>query len=305
MKNYYSIIGPTAVGKSDIAIKLSEILPIEIISCDSRQVYKYMNIGTAKPSKNNLNQVKHHLMDIITPDKRYNAKQFSVDAEKIANDIENRGKIPLIVGGTGMYLNAFVYGMFDNGVIPEDLIRELRELSCDKMYDKLEIIDPLAASKLHKNDRYRLIRALEVKITTGRSIYEFQEQKKPRFEMIYFYIIKDRGELYKNIEHRIDRMIGIGLINEVRSLLDMGYDFDSPGMKTVGYKEFDGYFEGIGKIEDIINSIKKNSRNYAKRQFTWFNKQVKKGQYYIIDLSETNIDEAVLFISNIIKKGIT
>ena len=305
MKIYYSIVGPTGVGKSNISLELSEIIPLEIISCDSRQIYRYMDIGTAKPSQKDLKRVKHHLIDIITPDKSYNAKQFSIDTESIANDIENRGKIPLIVGGTGMYLNAFVYGMFDNAFIPKDLRNELRGMSTEDLYNKLKHLDNLAAIKLHKNDRYRVIRALEVKITTGKSIYQLQEQNNPRFEMTYFYIIKDRGDLYKDIEKRVDNMIKRGLIDEINSLLNMGFNFDSYGLKTVGYKEFENYFKGTERIEDVINLIKKNSRNYAKRQFTWFNKQVKRGKHYIINLSETNIENAVSFISNIIKKGTT
>jgi len=288
MKIYYSIVGPTGVGKSNISLELSEILPLEIISCDSRQIYRYMDIGTAKPSQKDLKRVKHHLIDIITPDKSYNAKQFSIDTESIANDIENRGKIPLIVGGTGMYLNAFVYGMFDNAFIPKDLRNELRGMSTEDLYNKLKHLDNLAAIKLHKNDRYRVIRALEVKITTGKSIYQLQEQNNPRFEMTYFYIIKDRGDLYKDIEKRVDNMIKRGLIDEINSLLNMGFNFDSYGLKTVGYKEFENYFKGTERIEDVINLIKKNSRNYAKRQFTWFNKQVKRGKHYIINLSEMN-----------------
>ncbi len=303
MKIYYSIVGPTGVGKSNISLELSEIIPLEIISCDSRQIYRYMDIGTAKPSQKDLKRVKHHLVDIITPDKSYNAKQFSIDTESIANDIENRGKIPLIVGGTGMYLNAFVYGMFDNALIPKDLRNELREMSTEDLYNKLKLLDNLVAIKLHKNDRYRVIRALEVKITTGKSIYQLQEQNNPRFEMTYFYIIKDRGDLYKDIEKRVDNMIKRGLIDEINSLLNMGFNFDSYGLKTVGYKEFENYFKGTERIEDVINLIKKNSRNYAKRQFTWFNKQVKRGKHYIINLSETNIENTVSFISNIIKKG--
>jgi len=303
MKIYYSIVGPTGVGKSNISLELSEIIPLEIISCDSRQIYRYMDIGTAKPSQKDLKRVKHHLIDIITPDKSYNAKQFSIDTESIANDIENRGKIPLIVGGTGMYLNAFVYGMFDNTLIPKDLRNELREMSTEDLYNKLKLLDNLAAIKLHKNDRYRVIRALEVKITTGKSIYQLQEQNNPRFEMTYFYIIKDRGDLYKDIEKRVDNMIKRGLIDEINSLLNMGFNFDSYGLKTVGYKEFENYFKGTERIEDVINLIKKNSRNYAKRQFTWFNKQVKRGKHYIINLSEMNIENTVSFISNIIKKG--
>jgi len=305
MKIYYSIVGPTGVGKSNISLELSEILPLEIISCDSRQIYRYMDIGTAKPSQKDLKRVKHHLIDIITPDKSYNAKQFSIDTESIANDIENRGKIPLIVGGTGMYLNAFVYGMFDNAFIPKDLRNELRGMSTEDLYNKLKHLDNLAAIKLHKNDRYRVIRALEVKITTGKSIYQLQEQNNPRFEMTYFYIIKDRGDLYKDIEKRVDNMIKRGLIDEINSLLNMGFNFDSYGLKTVGYKEFENYFKGTERIEDVINLIKKNSRNYAKRQFTWFNKQVKRGKHYIINLSEMNIENTVSFISNIIKKGTT
>lgn len=305
MKIYYSIVGPTGVGKSNISLELSEILPLEIISCDSRQIYRYMDIGTAKPSQKDLKRVKHHLIDIITPDKSYNAKQFSIDTESIANDIENRGKIPLIVGGTGMYLNAFVYGMFDNAFIPKDLRNELRGMSTEDLYNKLKHLDNLAAIKLHKNDRYRVIRALEVKITTGKSIYQLQEQNNPRFEMTYFYIIKDRGDLYNDIEKRVDNMIKRGLIDEINSLLNMGFNFDSYGLKTVGYKEFENYFKGTERIEDVINLIKKNSRNYAKRQFTWFNKQVKRGKHYIINLSETNIENTVSFISNIIKKGTT
>ena len=304
MKKLFSIVGPTSVGKSFIAMELSKMLPIEIVSCDSRQIYKYMDIGTAKPSKEDLKAVKHHMIDVITPDKRYNAKRFSVDAGKIIELLYQRQKVPVVVGGTGMYLNALIYGLFDEIEIPDDLSKELRSTETGELFNRLKCLDTIAASRLNKNDRYRIIRALEVFIVTGRSIFELRKEHSPQYDAVYFYIIKDRGELYGNINERVETMIRAGLIEEIQWLLDNGYNFESPGLKTVGYKEFKDYFTGECTLDDVIKEIQKNTRNYAKRQFTWFNKQIKKGKHYIINISDIKYSDAVSLIFDVIKKGI-
>jgi len=302
MRELYCIIGPTVAGKTYISTQISEHFSVEIISCDSRQIYKYMNIGTAKPDDYKLKKTKHHFINIINPDEYYNAKMYSESAENIINTIRIKGNLPLVVGGTGMYLNALIYGVFDID-IPDILREKLREMKTIELYRELCNIDKITSLSIKPSDRYRIIRALEVKKHSGKSITEIRKESIPRYKAIYFYIIKDRKELYNDIDMRVDKMIKLGLIEEIRGLLGMGYNFNTPGMRTIGYKEFEDYFSGKKDITEISEIIKKNTRNYAKRQFTWFNKQIKKGEYYIYNVSDMEYKTVVNEIIERIRKG--
>ncbi len=302
MSELYCIVGPTAAGKTYISNKISEYFPVEIISCDSRQIYKFMNIGTAKPNRYELKITKHHFIDIINPCEYYNAKMYSETAKNIIDTIRIKGNLPLVVGGTGMYLNALIYGIFDMD-IPNILREKLREMKTVELYRELCSIDKNSSLDIEPSDRHRIIRALEVKKHSGKSITEIRKENIPGYSVTYFYIIKNRKGLYRDIDRRVDEMIEAGLIDEIKGLLEMGYDFNSPGMRTVGYKEFEDYFSGNKDIAEISEMIKKNTRHYAKKQFTWFNKQIKKGEHYIYNVSDVEYKTVVNEIIERIRKG--
>jgi tRNA dimethylallyltransferase len=302
MRELYCIIGPTVAGKTYISNQISECFPVEIISCDSRQIYKYMNIGTAKHDEYKLKIIKHHFIDIINPDEYYNAKMYSEAAENIINTIGIKDNLPLVVGGTGMYLNALIYGIFDID-IPDILREKLKEMKTIELYRELCNIDKITSLNIKSSDRYRIIRALEVKKHSGKSITEIRRESIPKYKVIYFYIIKNRKELYNDIDNRVDEMIKSGLIEEIKGLLKMGYNFNTPGMKTIGYKEFEDYFSGEKDITEVSEMIKKNTRHYAKRQFTWFNKQIKNGEHYIYNVSNVGYKTVVNEIIERIRKG--
>ncbi len=273
------IQGPTAVGKSTLANKLALELHTEIISADSRQVYKYLNIGTAKPSKEIQKKIKHHLIDIVYPDEEYSAGDFVKDSEKLIYELHKKDKLPLIVGGTGFYIKALLEGIFKAPSIPreirEKLIHSAEEKNSDYLYEYLREKDPSSAERTNPNDLHRIIRALEVYEATGKTITQLWQENpsdKKYFKTFNILISEDREILYNRINHRVDDMIKNGLLNEMKELLEKGYNEKSPGMNTVGYKELLPYFEEKTNLEGCSQEIKKNTRNYAKRQFTWYRK---------------------------------
>lgn len=273
------IIGPTASGKTKTALDLAQIGPIEIVSADSRQIYKYMNIGTAKPTKEEMSLVKHHLIDFLFPNVDYSAGKFSEDALTAVNDILNRDKIPVIVGGTGFYIKAFFEGLSDEPVNESrDLVRDnlnnmLKEKGREHLYQLLKQIDPVSAEKNRDMNPQRIVRAIEFYYSFGIKFSESQEsEKKHNFVPKYFGLFPQRESLYQIINSRVDSMIGSGLIDEVNYLLSLGFDLKFNSMNTVGYKEIINYLDGQTSLERAIELIKQNTRHYAKRQFTWFNK---------------------------------
>ncbi|MDD2649838.1 MAG: tRNA (adenosine(37)-N6)-dimethylallyltransferase MiaA [Candidatus Cloacimonadales bacterium] len=272
------IQGPTGAGKSQVAIQLANIFDTEIISADSRQVYRYLDIGTAKASKIEQQNTKHHLIDIIYPDEKYSAGAFVNDAEKVIENLVHRQKIPIICGGTGMYIKALTDGIFEHQPIDEDIKTELQNTlnknGLQNLYNHLQEIDPESASNIKPQDKQRIIRALEIILATGKSIREHWEEQKSYQKYKAFNIIvnHDREILYHRINERMDKMLTKGLINEIKTILDMGYSFDSFGLNSVGYKEFAPYFAGLSSLSDCIEFAKQHSRNYAKRQITWYKK---------------------------------
>lgn len=271
-----AIFGPTGIGKTALSLSLAQRQG-EIISVDSRQVYKYLNIGTAKPTEKELSQVPHHLIDIITPDKQFTAGQFIDRAELLIPQIYARGNIPYLVGGTGLYFNSLINGIADIKISSE--AKELankkwEEFGQERFYKILQRVDPQYATKIHQNDKQRTIRALEVFLGTGKrftTLHKSETRKSP-FKYIKIGLNIERELLYDRINRRVDQMISDGLIEEVENLLKMGYDREAPGMRTIGYKEIADYFDKKHSKEDAISEIKKNSRRYAKRQLTWFRK---------------------------------
>jgi len=272
------IAGPTASGKTALSIDIAKELDGEIVSADSMQIYKYMDIGTAKPTKSEMQGIKHHMISFVDPKESYSASMYKQDALKCIEDIYSRGKTPIIVGGTGLYINALTYDMdFSNTLRDENYREELRKYAIDKgnneLFKLLEDSDPLAASKLHENDVKRVIRALEVKKLTGRSLYENSEafkEARPPFPYIYFALNLDREVLYERINKRVDIMIENGLLDEMKTLLDMGLTKQMQSMQGIGYKQLFDYFENKISLDEALELIKRESRRYAKRQLTWF-----------------------------------
>ncbi|MCF7911637.1 MAG: tRNA (adenosine(37)-N6)-dimethylallyltransferase MiaA [Candidatus Cloacimonetes bacterium] len=273
------IQGATGTGKSALAEKLAVEFNGEIISADSRQVYRYLDIGTAKPDAASRAQVNYHLIDIINPDERYNAGRFCEDAQAIVQDIFNRGKVPFIVGGTGFYIAAFLKGLADIPAISKEakakVATMLKDWDADKIYRYLCQVDKQAAAKIEQNDLHRMQRALEVFESSGKPIswWWSKPEQKNTFTAKNILLMRNREILYKRINDRMDRMLEKGLISEIRQLFAKGYGEGDPGMITVGYREFYPWLRNEITLDESVNLAKQHSRNYAKRQLTWYRKQ--------------------------------
>jgi len=289
-----ALIGPTGVGKTEVALEVALKLGAEIVSCDSRQVYKYMNIGTAKPTPLQQDKVKHHMIDLVYPDEDFNAWDYAIKAREIIKDIHARGKVPFVVGGSGLYLKALIDGFFllpkPNRSIREQLKRE----SPEKLHEKLSKIDREAAKKIHRNDLQRILRALEVYEITKIPISTLQARRAP-FDCnpIYIGLKMERNKLYQRIEERVDQMMDAGFLKEVESLLDKGYGPNLNSLQTIGYKELISYIKGEIRLDNAIKLIKRNTKRYAKRQMTWF-KGIR--NVYWIEIPTDNIVEKILDI---------
>ena len=272
------IVGPTAVGKTELAISLAKKIDGEIISADSMQLYKGMDIGTAKPTKREQNNITHHMIDITEPDQDYSAAKFKEVAQEIINDIVVRDKFPIIVGGTGLYVNALIYDYsFED--LPRDpecrekLRKKIGVEGPQKLHEELIEADPKAAERIHPNDERRIIRALEVIYTTGNPISEYQKTKKESpYNTLMIGLTKNRDELYDRIEKRVNKMIEKGLVDEVKDLLAKGYKKNMTSMQALGYKEIAEYQQGEITFEEAIKLVKKRTKRFAKRQLTWFNR---------------------------------
>lgn len=275
----YVIGGPTASGKSKLAVELAKKVNGEIISADSMQIYKEMNIGTAKVNKEEMQGVQHYLVDFVSPDERYSVSNFKKDAEKAIEKILEKGKTPIVVGGTGLYIDSLIYGIeFQNEEVDLEYREKLNKIADEKglesLYKKAQEIDLEAMKKISINDRKRIIRVLEIYHKTGKTKTE-QELQSRKNEVMYEYkvfaITMNREKLYERIEKRIDFMIEQGLIEEVKQILEKYHTFPT-AMQGLGYKEVVEYLEGSCTKEEMIEKIKKETRHYAKRQLTWFRK---------------------------------
>lgn len=277
MKRVYTITGPTATGKTKLCVKLSEDFPIEIISADSRQIYRNMDIGTGKPSKEELRKVKHHLIDCIEPDERYSAYRFNRDCKQLIENIRNIGNIPLIVGGTILYIKGLVDGFFTEPEIPDDLRTRIRERvakSPNKMHRKLSEIDTESADRIHPNDKQRIARALEVYRASGKTMTEYREEgEEYKTPLDIYCLMPERETIYKNIEYRVNKMFDKGFIEEVKKLLKMGYNEDLYSFTSIGYREIVDFLEGnkYENEEELKEDIIKQTRRYATRQVTFIN----------------------------------
>jgi len=275
------IQGPTGVGKSSLAMRLAEELQTEIISADSRQVYKFLDIGTAKPTADEQKKIKHHLIDFITPDLEYSAGVFAKDASGIIADLHKKGKLPLVCGGTMFYAKALTDGLFQSQEVPPEYRQKLKQEAAEKgsefLHARLAAVDPESAVRANPNDLSRIIRALEVYEYTGKSITQLWKEfppKQSRNAFLNILLTDERQLLYERINRRVDLMMQQGLIEEFQSVLRMGYDFHHPGLNTVGYRELFPWQKHERNLEDCVNEIKQHSRNYAKRQITWYRNTV-------------------------------
>ena len=285
------IVGPTCSGKTNLSLKLAELVPSEIISADSRQIYKLLDIGTAKPSEEELKKVHHHLIDFLDPSENYDVSIFEKDSEKIIELIHKKNKIPIVVGGSGLYIKALFDGIFETADKDEEYRKELlqkrKDFGNEFLYEELKKADPMSASKMLPQNWKRVMRALEVFHSTGEPIWKHHQNQASSKEKKYLFkqfgLNWERNILYENINQRVDMMIENGLIDEVKNILNMDYDKSLNSLNTVGYKEIIQYLDGIISLEKAIELIKRNTRHYAKRQMTWFRKDKR---IYWFDVSE-------------------
>ena len=271
------IVGPTAVGKTEIAIQLAQHLDAEIVSLDSRQIYREMDIGTAKPTPYQRGAVPHHLIDCVAVDQLFSVAEYQRSADRAIEEIQERGKRAMIVGGAGLYFRGLIDGLFDgpgaDAEIRAKLQREADEHGNVALHDRLCRCDPETADRVHPNNRVKVIRALEVYKLTGKPISALQQQWKtdePRYSFRAFGLNMPREALYRRIEDRVDQMVEVGLIEEVKELLDRGYSRNCVAMQSFGYKELIEYLDGKRTLDEAIALLKQNTRRFAKRQLTWF-----------------------------------
>jgi tRNA dimethylallyltransferase len=269
--------GPTGVGKTELALWLAERLRTEIINADSMQVYRYMDIGTAKPTAEQRAQVAHHLLDLVNPDEPFDAGVFLEHAEPVVSELHARGQVPLVVGGTGLYLKVLSHGICEvapgDASVRQSLQRELTEHGLMYLYRELQRIDPVLAERLQSRDRQRILRALEVFVVTGRPLSSWQADhgfRQPRYRTIKVFVTRPREELYDRINHRAQLMMARGLLDEVKSLLARGYGHDLKSMQSLGYRQLTEHLRGRVSLEDAVQAIQRDTRRYAKRQLTWF-----------------------------------
>ncbi len=293
--------GATACGKTDVGVLLAQKINGEIISADSMQIYCDMNIGTAKPTKEEMKGIKHYLIDEIMPDEEYNVMIFQKKAKRYMEQIWNLGKIPILVGGTGFYINAIVYDtLFEeteqDNTFRNDMYTFAKENGAEALYQKLKEIDPEYAKTLHANNIKRVTRALEYHHFTGQLFSKYnaeqkqkQKQKQSPYHTAMIVLTMERQKLYDRIEKRIDIMMQKGLLEEVELLLKKGYTKDLVSMQAIGYKELIPYFSQQISLEQAIYDLKKNTRHFAKRQLTWFKRQT---EGYWIDITDQNLEKA-------------
>lgn len=273
------VVGPTASGKTRLAIDIALKYGGEVVSADSMQIYKGMDIGTAKPSREEMRGVPHHMMDIVEPDVNYSVAQYVKDAHRVIADIHSRGRMPILAGGTGLYVNSLVDNIaFSKTDRDEKLREELKQIAQNRggqaLLDMLAEFDPKTAGTLHANNIGRIIRAIEVYKTTGVTMSEMQERSRQTPQLYRLCMIglnfADRDALYRRIEQRVDMMMEAGLLDEVRALLERGIDSNTTAMQAIGYKELVGALRGEITVEEAVKQIKLGTRHYAKRQLTWF-----------------------------------
>jgi tRNA dimethylallyltransferase len=292
MNRIIAIVGPTATGKSALAIQLALVLGSEIVSADSRQVYRYMDIGTAKPNREDRAKVPHHLIDIITPNEDFTLATYQELAFEAIADIQRRGKLALLVGGSGLYVRAVTGGLSIPKVAPDpELRRKLEERAAQEgyqvLYSELQKADPAAAEKIDPRNVRRVIRALEVCMTAGVPFSQLK-QSSPEVPVLTIGLTTERADLYKRIDSRVDDMIERGLVDEVKWLLDRGYSPELPAMSGLGYKQIVAHLKGEISLEETIQHIKYETHRFARHQYAWF--RLKDERIHWFDISEEPLE---------------
>ena len=305
MSRLVAIVGPTGVGKSRLAIRLASLYNGEIVSADSRQIYRHMDIGTAKPTQQELSIVFHHLLDIINPDEDFSLARYQQLAYRAIDDIQERSKLPLLVGGSGLYVWTVLEGWEIPEVPPDiDFRRSLEEKAArgetEELYQDLTKIDPVAAQSIDRRNVRRLIRALEVSKSAGVPFSRLQRKKAPPFNTLIIGLTAERIELYRRTDLRVDRMIEQGLVEEVKKLADMGYDFSLPAMSGIGYKQIGMFLKGEMTLEDAVRQTKTETHRLVRRQYNWF--RLKDDRIHWFDIQKEIEPEITELVAQFISK---
>ncbi|WDN90455.1 tRNA dimethylallyltransferase [Desulfosarcina sp. BuS5] len=296
------ICGPTGIGKTSLAIKTAKLFSGEIISADSMQIYRYMNIGTAKPTLAEQTAVFHHMIDIIDPDEQFDAADFAAKARNVIAELCEKDILPFVVGGTGFYIKALQHGLFRARPADQKILIRLKEeaikFGSSALHSRLEEIDSDAAHKIHCNDTFRIVRALETFESTGKKISEYQKEHNfgdNLFDVLKIGLAVDRNRLYERINKRVDLMLESGFADEVKNLLEKGYNKNLKAMQSIGYRHLVEFIKGQSSWEKTVRLFKRDTRRYAKRQLTWFNADPE-----IIWLDPAEIDQATKLIKKFI-----
>ena len=299
------ICGPTGIGKTSITIKLAKQFSGEVIGADSMQIYRHMDIGTAKPTASEISEVKHHMIDIVNPDEAFDAAKFSTKADEMIKDFAKRDIIPFVAGGTGLYIKSLVDGLFRLTPADPKILKRLEieaeEKGLESLHNRLSICDPDSATRIHFNDSFRIIRALEVFETTGKPISTYHAEHNfadRKYRVLKIGLKMERELLYERINRRVDIMLDEGLLKEVESLIDKGYSPSLKAMKSLGYRHMAEYISGETSWDEAVRTLKRDTRRYAKRQLTWF-----RADSEIIWIEPDNIDKASKIIKNFLNKS--
>ena len=297
MDRIICIAGPTASGKTALAVELAKELNGEVVSCDSMQVYRRMDIGTAKPTKDEMQGIPHHMLDVADPEEDFSVSRYCAMAEPIVADILRRGKTAIIAGGTGLYMDSLIRGNafapFPSTGVREALEAQADDLGMEAILSRLQSIDPESAARLHLSDRKRILRALEVYLETGETITEHNRRTQsipPRFHPLWLGLdFEDRADLYARIDRRVGLMLEQGLMEEIQGLLASGIPPRATAMQAIGYKEFVDALEGRCTLEQAADQVRQSSRRYAKRQLTWFRRN--QAMHWLTRTPETGVEE--------------
>ena len=299
MNKLIVIVGPTGIGKTVLATKLASSLSGEIVNADSRQIYRYMDIGTAKPDPETMTAVKHHLIDVIEPDREFSLAEYQKLAYAAIQDIHARGKLPFLVGGSGLYIWAVLEGWVIPEVSPKLEFRREQEERAEKgqaaeLYQELKNIDPVAAGKIDPRNVRRVIRALEVSRFLAQPFSQLQKKRSPPFKSFIIGLTTDRTELYRRADERVDNMIEQGFVDEVRRLLKMGYNLDLPSMSSIGYREIGLYLQGELTLDEAIYKIKVGTHRFIRHQYAWFRLKDERIKWFdIAEMKENDIQKLV------------
>ena len=293
------ILGPTAVGKTALALYLAEILAGEVVSADSRLFYRGMDIGTAKPTPEERARIPHHLIDIANPDETVGLAEFQKQAYAAISGVHSRGRLPLLVGGTGQYVRAVVEGWRIPRVPPDPVLRaelesQVAQNGAEVLHARLAQLDPAAAQRIDSRNIRRVIRALEVCLVTGRPISELQSKQPPPYSILQLGLTMARDELYARVDRRVEEMMDAGLADEVQRLVRAGYDWALPAMSGLGYLQFRPYFEGRVSLEDVAVEIKRATRRFVRHQHNWFRPSDPAIRWFDVTLTPTGKMEAVV-----------